>query len=107
MKNCGLRHTEERDGFTIKVYTTPELGWPDWDISEEDRKQFLAAIESGRLEWFIIKVIVEKNCKGLASDYLTNCCSRSVEKFIKSNDWYSRMVATVIDKAKENLSKSL
>lgn len=100
-----LRHTEEIEGFTIKLYTTPELEQPDWDFdSEEDKQELLRKIDKGIYEWFGVKVTAEKNGIELASDYIGGCCYKSIEEFIKSGDYYEDMVNTVIREARETIA---
>lgn len=99
-----LRHTEEREGFTIKLYTTPELDPPDWDIVDDEFKQLLDGINSGELEYFGARVTAEKNGIELASDYLGGFCCESIEEFIKQGDCYNQMVNIVINEARKNLS---
>mgnify|MGYP001568427220 CR=1 FL=1 len=104
MENYTLRHTEERDGLTIKVYTTPALVRPDWGLSKEQRKQLLAEIESGRLEWISVKIIVEKKGIELAHDSLINCCYQSIGQFIRPDGYYSGMIDHIISEAKKILA---
>ena len=99
-----LRHTEEKEGFIIKLYTTWEDSQPDWELSEEDSEQFLEDIENGNLEWFIAKVTAEKMGIELASDYLGGCCYKSIEEFIRPGDYYTQMVDTVIHEARKTLA---
>jgi hypothetical protein len=104
MNDYTLRHTEEREGFTIKLYTTWEDSSPDWELSEEDSKQLLEDIENGKLEWFIAKVTAEKMGIELASDYLGGCCYRTIEKFI-ADSYYRDMVDTVIIEARQRIQQ--
>lgn len=104
MKDYTLRHTEEREGFTIKLYTTWEEAHPDWDFeSEEAKQQLLEDINNGNLEWFIAKVTAEKMGIELATDYIGGCCYESVGEFIRPGDYYTQMIETVISKAKRTL----
>ena len=99
-----LRHTEEIEGFTIKLYITWEDSPPDWELSEEDSKQLLEDIENGNLEWFVAKVTAEKMGIELASDYLGECCYKSIEEFIKPGCYYTQMAATVISEARKTIA---
>lgn len=99
-----LRHTEEWEGFTIKLYTTPELEQPDWDMTEDELTQLLNDIDSGELEYFSVKVTAEKMGIELASDYLVGCCYKSIEEFTKPGDYYTQIVETVISEAKKTLA---
>lgn len=99
-----LRHTEEREGFTIKLYTTPELEQPDWDMTEDELEQLLYDINSGELKYFCAKVTAEKLGIKLASDYLGGCCYKSIEIFMQPDGYYPEMVNTVLQEAKKTLA---
>lgn len=100
MDNYELRHTEEREGFTIKLHTRYEEDQPDWDFnSEEDKQELLRKIENGSVEWFITKVTAEKNGIVLGTDYLGGCCYESISDFIKPGDYYDSMVCEAIRQA--------
>lgn len=96
-----LVHTEEHEGFEIKLYLVPEDSTPDWDFeTEEERRELLEDIDNGNLLWFIAKVTASKADIELSVDYLGGCCYRSVDEFIEEGYYYKDMRGTVIHAAK-------
>lgn len=96
-----LVHTEEHEGFEIKLYLVPEDSTPDWDFeTEEERRELLEDIDNGNLLWFIAKVTASKADIELSVDYLGGCCYKSVDEFIEEGYYYKDMRETVIHAAK-------
>ena len=105
-----LIHSENVGGFEIKFYALPEDMNPRdcFDSGEEYREQdedWFDKIESGYYDWFIARVTASKNGVELASDYLGGCWYESAMEFVTANDYYSDMVQTVIQEAKETIKK--
>ncbi len=98
-----LVHTEECQGFTIKLYLCPEYDSPDWDFeSEEEKAELLRKIDNCDVLWFCAKVTASKHNIELAYDYLGGCCYDSIEQFI-TDGTYADMKDSVIAEAKQTL----
>lgn len=82
-----LLNEREVEGFTIKIFATPEWISPDdsFDFeSDEHREETLSWIESQGLNgWFCAIVEVYKADVKLAFDSLGCCSYRSTEEFLK------------------------
>jgi len=104
MSNYTLEHTEQVEGFTVKLYITPECDSPDWDLSPSELEQVINDINSGELLYFTAKVTAEKLDIELASDYLGGCCYRTIEEFI-ADSYYRDMVDTVIIEARQRIQQ--
>lgn len=105
MSNYKLRRTEEKEGFTIKLYTMPEEDQPDWDFeSGEAKQQLLEDINNGIYEYFIAKVTAEKRGIKLAKNYLGGCCYKSMKEFTQPGTYYDVMVQQVILDARKTLA---
>ena len=106
MEHWELAHDEQRDGFHVKLYVTPEYMEPDWDFdSEEDRQDVLRKIDNGTLAYFVARVTASKHGVELGSSVLGGCCYDSVQEFVKSGDYYDDMVNESISEAKDTILK--
>lgn len=104
MSNYTLEYTEQVEGFTIKLYTTPEYDFPDWDLPPSELEQVINDINRGKLIYFIAKVVAEKLDIELASDCLGSCCYKNIQEFI-ADPYYKDMVTTVINEAKQKIQQ--
>lgn len=91
-------HQEEKEGFVIKTYATPEENEPDFDDQE-----VLDQIKDGSLEWFMVRVTASKQGIELGTEYLGGCCYKTWQDFIKAGNYYSDMVDAAIKEAKETI----
>ena len=97
-------HTDERDGFTLTLSLTSEDSEPDWEMTEEEKKDLFEKINNGALLWFMARVEASKNGVILGTDYLGGCCYESVQDFIERG-YYADMAQIAIDEARETIKK--
>lgn len=96
---------EEKDGFTLTLSFTPEHDLPFWDFeTEEEREELFRKIDNGSLLWFIAKLECFKEGVFLSNSYLCGCCYESIESFL-TDGYYSNMVNTVIEEAKQKIKE--
>ncbi len=100
-----LVHEEKYQDFDIKVYISPEHGFPEWCASEKDRKKFHDDIENGNALYFTAEVSAFKHGIKLASDYLGECCYESVNDFLHPEGYYGDMIDTAVCEARETILK--
>lgn len=106
MEHQELVHTEEKGGFTIKLYLCPEHTAPDWDFTDvQEEKELLERIDNGSMLWFCAKVTASKAGIELGTDYLGGCCYPSVAEFMASDGYYPDMVKEAISCAKATLAE--
>ena len=101
-----LVHEEEYKGFKIKLYFLPEYSLPDWDMTDEEKKELNEQIRDGDLLWFCAKATACLDGVEIADDYLGGCCFESVDDFVKNSGYYDDMKDNVISEAKAWLSKN-
>ena len=97
-----LVHEQEYKGFDIRVSIAPEDTEPDWDMTDEERKQLLYDIDSGKLLWFWAKVEAYKHGVLLGDDSLGGCCYPSIDEFL-TDPYYSDMLEQAVNEANEKL----
>lgn len=101
-----LIHTEVREGFTINTYRLDEDMSPRGQFQAEDGsddEELLADIESGKYDWFAVKVEARRAGVVLGADYLGTCCYETPFHFVEAGDYYDSMVAEAIEQAKTKL----
>ena len=101
MTHWELINTEERDGFAIRFYATPEHVHPDDCF--DDAGQTARDIDAGLYHWFTAKVTASMAGIDLGTDYLGCCCYPTVTDFV-GEDYFEDMVAAAIHQAKEHLA---
>lgn len=100
-----LIHSEVREGFTIKFFaedehiTLDQLGFDEADILDTKSK-----LDGGELVMFCAKVTASLMGIELACEYLGACIYADEKDFVNDNDYYSDMVATVIEGARATLN---
>lgn len=94
-----LIDTRKAGTFTIKTYALPEYQSPRDCYDNSLIDEVMAGIESGRLEWFAVKVSAEWEGLELASDYLGGCCYESFEQFANGQDYHADMIREVISQS--------
>jgi hypothetical protein len=92
-------HTETRDGFKVTLLVTPEYEDPEHHF---DDPETVEAINSGKYEWFIARVVVEYDDVELGDDYLGACCYENYRDFIRDG-YYDDMVDNAMSEARERL----
>lgn len=101
-----LHHTEQHEGFVIKLYTAPEEDSPKDYFASGDAAadaEILRNIEEGLYEWFVVKVTASKAGIELGEDYLGGCCYSSVAGFMTPGGYWPDMRSQVIESAKAKL----
>jgi hypothetical protein len=100
-------HITQIDGFEVRTQVTPEYLHPRdlFDDTVNDIDQICRDIEAARLEWFIAKVSAHKAGVELAADYLGGCLYTDALQFVRDNDYYADMSATVIAEAKTKIQE--
>lgn len=106
MRNWETHHTEEREGFTIKLAMADEEDSPrghfDSGDAEADQDTF-DKIASGVYLWFIARVTVEKAGIVLGTAYLGGCCYASVEDFMTPDGYMPNMISEAMTEARATL----
>ena len=100
-----LVHTEERDGFTIKLYFAPEeMAIRDsFDEDEAGYADLENKVERGVYLWFCATVTASREDLELGADYLGGCMYEDVAAFIAPGGYYDDMVAEAVDQARVKL----
>lgn len=98
-----LIHEETREGFSVRLYVTPETDDPEGAF--DDNGETAAAIRAGEYEWFIARVTASRNGIVLADDYLGGCCYETYQDFVRPDEYYADMRRFVIAEAREILEK--
>lgn len=103
-----LVHTEEKDGFEIRLYVFPDDDDPTGHFATGDEAadaELVRQIRDGELEWFVAKVTASKEGIELGADHLGGCCYESYEAFWKAGDYYLDMVSEAIEQAKAAIAR--
>lgn len=103
-----LRHKEERDGFTVKLWTAPETDISIRESFDEDEAGFRDLedkVERGVYEWFMARVTAERAGVVLGEDHLGGCMYESAEEFRAPGGYYDDMVAMAVDGARAKLAE--
>lgn len=98
----------EESGFDIKCYAIEENDSPAGHFASGDYSadaQVIADIDSGKLQWFCVKVTACKHDIKLAEAYLGACCYTEFKDFVTQDDYYADMRAEVISDAKQKIAK--
>ena len=107
MSNWETIHETTHEGFDIVVSVAPETDDPRDHFAyenEEDNERIITDIDSGALDWFVVRVQAFRAGVLLGEDYLGACCYRSVEDFITPGEgYYQDMVDQVTCEAKDTL----
>ena len=100
-------HTTEIDGFEIRTQVAPESIHPRdlFDDTCHDIDQICRDIDEYRLNWFVARVSAHKAGIELAADYLGGCLYTDALQFVRDNDYYADMSATVIAEAKTKIQE--
>jgi hypothetical protein len=102
-----LAHTEERDGFTIKLYLCEDdtAIADSFDDSVHDVADLEDKVRRGVYLWFCAKVTASKAGVELGCDYLGACMYESASDFMAEGGYYEDMVSRAIDEARAKLAE--
>jgi hypothetical protein len=98
-------YTETINGFEIQTHITSEDANPRYFFDDSLLDDVFEGIESGRYEWFTVRVTAHKAGIELGSDYLGGCLYESYTQFIEQNDYYADMCERAIDEAKATIKQ--
>lgn len=100
-------YDEEREGFTVRWYTTPcEDEWDGTDENGGPDLETIEAIANGTLEHFDVKCEVSKAGVVLGTDYLGGCCYESFSGFVEGESGYhTDMIQNAMREARANIAK--
>jgi hypothetical protein len=99
-------HTAQVAGFDIELAMQPETYQPDWEFhTEAERQQLLEDIDSGNMLWFAARVTASKAGVVLSKDYLGGCCYESIEDFMEPGGYYTSMLESAIEQARDKLAE--
>lgn len=99
-----LFHTEEFQGFTIRVYAEPEDMDVEGSIATGDDAadaEYCELVRSGEVNWFCAKVTASKNGIELAKEFLRGCDDTPYGVFIDASGYFGDMRAIVVAEAKQ------
>jgi hypothetical protein len=96
-------HTEDFDGFTVTFSVAPEEGDPRDHF--DDDGETAQAIADGRYDWFVARVTASREGIELASDYLGGCCYNTARDFVREDDYYADMRASVVEQARATVAR--
>lgn len=83
-----LVHSEcDDEGISYTLEIAQETETPNWDLTQKQLKRLLKDIECGNLIYFIAKCTAWKSDKKLGEDYLSGCCYKSIDEFLKDGYW--------------------
>ena len=110
MSNWETIHETTNEGFDIVVSVAPETDDPRDHFAyenEEDNERIIMDIDSGALDWFMVRVQAFRAGVLLGEDYLGACCYRAAEDFITpGGGYYQDMINQATEDAESTL-KSL
>jgi len=101
-------HTENREGFEIRLSITPEDEHPRdcFDMTPEDMTDILEKIDRGFYLWFVAKVSAHRAGIELGADYLGSNLYENPKDFIRAgNDYFEDMIETAINEARFTIEK--
>ena len=97
-------HTEERNGFTVKLEFGPEHDDPRGHFDTDDCDEICDDITSGNLLWFVARVAVQREGITLGDDYLGGCCYASAADFM-AGGYYEDMIHCAMVNAESMLER--
>lgn len=106
--SADLRHTEEFEGFTIRYYREEEDTSPVGQFMLEDGSddlQLLHDINTGKYDWFCVRVTASKAGIELATEYFGGCCYESFEDFLTPDGYAFDIRSEAVTNAKLVIAK--
>lgn len=101
MDRFDVVHTEQEGAFAFALAIAPETDAPDWDMTDEERAQFMQDVEDWQILYFIARVTCAVSGVEMSSEYLGRCAYASVADFIQSEYYKDMCAATKVAAVKQ------
>lgn len=101
MDRFDVVHTEQEGAFAFALAIAPETGAPDWDMTAEERAQFIQDVEDWKILYFVARVTCSVAGVEVATEQLGRCAYESVADFIQSEYYKDMRAATKVAAVKQ------